>query len=134
MGPSPVELDRIILHDGTGTVSWPTDAAAIEEVNLVGDVLRLRVTHGGGCAHHDFKLYGCTSFMESYPTQTTARLSHDAHSNRHEAFISKELRFDISPLKRAYQYMYHCEKDSFYIWIYEPGASEPLKPPFLYEF
>ncbi|KPL19374.1 MAG: hypothetical protein AMJ92_03580 [candidate division Zixibacteria bacterium SM23_81] len=130
-GPSPAAKE-IILFDDHNAITLATDAATIEEASLQRDFLRLQVAYGGGCRKHDFKLYGSTSFMESYPVQTKIYLSHDAHGDRCKALVRDEMIFDLSPLKQAYRYMYRTGMGPIRLRIYEPGLREQHR--ILYEF
>ena len=44
--------------------------------------------------------------MESYPIQTSVVLSHDSNGDLGEALITKELVFDLKPLKEAFFSIY----------------------------
>ena len=132
-GPSP-SVEAIILFDDHSAITLASDAAAIEEASIEGDLLSLKTAYGGGCRKHDFKLYGSTSFLESYPVQTDVFLSHDAHGDACRALLHDELLFDLSPLKRAYRQMYHGDEGSIYLRIHVPEVGEILQLLLLYEF
>src|SRR5262245_28923144 len=60
--PSPVDFPSnalsVVTH-GRAVVTdslWPADAISIDSVHIDGDTLIANVTHGGGCATHDYKL------------------------------------------------------------------------------
>ncbi|BAH37299.1 MAG TPA: hypothetical protein DGD08_00730 [Gemmatimonas aurantiaca] len=82
------------------------DAATIDSASIAGDVLSLHVTHGGGCTTHTFGLHTSGIFLESYPVQVPAQLSHDAADDRCRALVRPVLRFDLSALRTLYQKAY----------------------------
>jgi len=96
----------IIVSPQTKPQRWPSDPATLEDFVVSGDQLDVRVRYSGGCADHDFKLVAWGGWMESYPVQVKALLSHDARDDPCDAVVSKDLSFDLQPLKRAYQESY----------------------------
>jgi hypothetical protein len=82
-----------------------TDPITVKDANITGDTLTLNVTHGGGCAQHDYALcyveFGAWS--DSRPVIVTTKLIHDAHGDGCEALLSKTLKFDLSPIARVYE-------------------------------
>jgi hypothetical protein len=73
-----------------------------------GDSLELSVSFGGGCREHAFALLSDGAWMESYPVQLGVRLAHDAKGDVCKALLSRVLRFDLSPLRAAYNDSYHA--------------------------
>lgn len=91
---------------GSVPARLPSDPASVTSAAVHGDSLVLEVTFGGGCARHDFALYASGVWMESFPVQTPVSLAHDAHGDNCRALLSRELRFDLSPLADAYRRAY----------------------------
>jgi hypothetical protein len=96
----------IVVSPQTKPQRWPSDPAKLQDFVVSGDRLDARVSYGGGCADHDFKLVAWGGWMESYPVQVRALLSHDAKDDPCDAIVSEDLSFDLQPLKRAYQESY----------------------------
>lgn len=96
----------IIMAPPGSARDWPADPIRIEEAALAGDTLTLSVRYGGGCREHTFALVGDGAWMESYPVQTSALLAHDADGDLCRAYIARELRFDLTPLREAYARLY----------------------------
>lgn len=80
-----------------------TDAAELSDVRLEGTTLRLKASFSGGCAQHDFVLYGTMTFGKSNPPTTSIRLGHDAHGDACEAYLTQEIAFDLTRLVRAWR-------------------------------
>ncbi len=75
-------------------------------VDLDGDLLAIEISYSGSQISHDFELIGAGEFMESYPIQTSVIFSHDSNGDLGEALITKELIFDLKPLKEAFFSIY----------------------------
>jgi hypothetical protein len=86
--------------------AWPSDPLAIEAARIQGDTLVATITHGGGCRDHDYRVVASTAWMESFPVQVLARISHDAHADACRALLRRELRVSLAPLARAYREAY----------------------------
>lgn len=104
----------IVVDHETEPFLWPHDLAMVESRSIEGDHLTLRVSYPGGCAVHHLDLVAFGGWMESSPVQIQAFLSHDANGDQCEAWITRDMTFDLKPLKRAYQESYG---------VGEPGGS-----------
>jgi len=127
------EAEEIILFDDISSIHLATDSATINEVSIDGDQLHLEVTYSGGCATHEFELYGSRVLLESYPVQAEILLSHDANDDPCDAITTEELVFDLLPLKQAYLQAY-VDEGPILLRIHEPGATEPIQPLARYDF
>ena len=104
----------IVVDQGTDPSSWAMDLALVEAPSFEGDYLILRVSYSGGCAVHHLDLVAFGGWMESFPVQIQSFLSHDANGDQCEAWITRDMTFDLKPLKQAYQESYG---------VGEPGGS-----------
>jgi hypothetical protein len=129
----PMENSIILFRDSTTLLSARMDGAWITQVSLLHDILTLTVKSGGGCALHDYTLYGDIRFIQSRPVQADVYLSHDSHGDRCDAIITNTVSFDLSALKRAYtaQFPNH---GPLLLRIHEPLKDEPLQPFISYWF
>lgn len=71
--------------------SMPKHGYSLNSINLVGNILTLNVSYSGGCEEHVFELV--------LGTQTDLYLSHNANGDRCEAYLTENLKFDLSPIK-----------------------------------
>ncbi len=94
-------LDTLALVDGFG-VDLQSDPFTFGSARVEGDLLIVEVSYGGGCEKHNFTLLDTGIATRSIPPQHLLRLVHDAHGDACEAYITSELRFDISPFKGLY--------------------------------
>ncbi|PWI46435.1 hypothetical protein CEE45_16785 [Candidatus Heimdallarchaeota archaeon B3_Heim] len=92
----PIDIDRSAYIAPSG------DGFNFLHVELDGDLLTIEVSYRGGQNQHDFVLIGAGDFMESSPIQTALVLSHNSNGDLGEALITKELIFDLKPLKEAF--------------------------------
>ena len=90
-----------------GLRRWPDDRIDITAAAIEGDSLRLSVQYGGGCAEHRIALVFGDTWMESYPVQVSALLSHDANGDNCRALFTGRIAFSLVPLRddrrRAYR-------------------------------
>jgi hypothetical protein len=119
---------QAVLSDADAEGRWPSDLLAIDQARVTGDTLVVAVSHGGGCADHSYQLVVSRIWMESFPVQVPARISHDAHGDRCKALLRRELRISLRPLADAYRAAYRQEHGTVAIRL--AGASESL----LYSF
>jgi hypothetical protein len=116
---------RVVLRETPSSAGQ--DPASITRAEVRGDELVLQVTYGGGCAEHDFAVYVHPAWMESLPVQVRAQLAHDAHGDNCRALLGKELRFDLRPLKEAYQRAYSAS-GTVVVQLQAPGKASSTTP------
>lgn len=125
--------DQIIIVDDIDSLTFIADPARIDTASVQSDLLVLKVSHAGGCEPHDFALYGLSALLESNPPQAEIFLSHEAHGDMCEAWLTKELQIDLSPLREVYQQAYG-KHGTILLRIHSPGVSEPVMPLLMYSF
>jgi hypothetical protein len=126
----PAEPAAVQVALGDGDVRM--DPARIVASEVRGDLLRLEVQYGGGCAQHHFQLHMKGGFLESEPVQARLQLAHDAGGDVCRALLGETLEFDLSPLRRAYEHAYPTGR-VMVLLLQEPGAGGALQPPLRYE-
>jgi len=104
----------IVLAD-PDDARWPSDPLNIESAQIKADTLIASVVHGGGCRDHEYQLVVSTMWMESFPVQVPARISHDANGDLCRALLHRELRFSLAPLAQAYREAYRQTNGSIVI-------------------
>jgi hypothetical protein len=122
---SSASLQATIVANDPGL---PGDPLTIESLAIAGDTLIAQVSHGGGCSDHVFRLVISPVFMESFPVQTRARISHNANGDVCRALLRRDLRMSLRPLADAYGAQYGQQTGT--VMIYVTGANEPV----LYKF
>ena len=101
VGLGLTQSDTLALIDGVG-VDSQSDPFDVGSVRIVGDVLIVEVRYGGGCAEHSFTLLDTGVATRSIPPHHRLRLVHDGRGDACEAYLTRELFFDISPLRKLY--------------------------------
>jgi len=96
----------LIVDFSTMPESWPRDAFQIQEAGVASDLLQVKLSYGGGCRIHDVKGVAWGGWMESDPVQVRLFLSHEDFDDPCDAWITRDLRFDLGPLRSAYQDLY----------------------------
>lgn len=131
---SIVDIDAttaILMYEDPSDMPLHDDPAEIINIELQGDSLMLVTESGGGCEVHDYMLFGCHCFMESFPVQTNVFLSHDDHDDPCDAIVIDTLRFDLTPLKEAFL-SYYPSDETLILRIFEPGAGQPVDTTLVY--
>ncbi|HEX6314809.1 MAG TPA: hypothetical protein VFZ73_08120 [Gemmatimonadaceae bacterium] len=103
---SSIWAGQVVIVENTDAPQWPSDPVTIKQAAVKGDSLELVVNYAGGCRTHSFLLLSDAAWMESYPVQVGVRLAHDAEADSCDALLSRTLRFDLTPLKIAYNGAY----------------------------
>jgi hypothetical protein len=96
----------VVVDFRTDPEDWPADRVEVQELSVNDNWVNLRVSFGGGCAVHDFKLVAWGGWMESFPVQVRSFLSHDGKDDPCDAIVFRDLAFDLRPLKKAYEESY----------------------------
>jgi hypothetical protein len=93
----------LIVDLSTHPDSWPRDPFQIQNAEVGGDLLDGRISYGGGCRVHDVKGVAWGGWMESNPVQVRLFLSHEDFDDPCDAWVTRDFRFDLGSLKKAYQ-------------------------------
>ncbi|MFB0516710.1 MAG: hypothetical protein ACETWG_08900 [Candidatus Neomarinimicrobiota bacterium] len=102
LNPIPLQSDRLNLfaHDlFEQYFNNPIDGFFIDSTSMEADTLRIDVRYGGGCKQHDFYLFGSTAWEEKVPPVMPAVIIHDGHWDLCKAWLHRNLRFDLSPIR-----------------------------------
>lgn len=121
--------DSIIMVDNIDSVFTKNDGAAIKDVVIQKDVLKLTVSYTGGCEEHEFRLYATKGLAKSNPPQVSVYLYHNGNNDTCEALPTEYLRFNLTPIKQLLNY-----DGPVLLRIYAPNADEPYLPLLLYNF
>jgi hypothetical protein len=95
----------IVLGDPDDS-RWPADPLTIEAAQIKADTLVATVVHGGGCRDHEYQVVVSTAWMESFPVQVPAKISHNANGDVCKALLRREVRVSLAPLAQAYRDAY----------------------------
>ncbi|GAB5520402.1 MAG: hypothetical protein RhofKO_26530 [Rhodothermales bacterium] len=102
--PNPQPADRVVVVQDPFDGSFSMDPVTVDSAWVANDSLYLDVGHSGGCAEHDFRLYGAQALspLTIFPPQGSVVLSHDANGDLCEAYVTAQLRFDLTPVLDAW--------------------------------
>ena len=109
------------------------DPAKILEARIEGDILTLKVSHGGGCRQHESGLLYSGVLMKSLPPQTYLTLLHDANGDACEALLTADLAFDLAPLRAAYSAVF-TPHGTLVIHLRAPGSPGSVAATVVYTF
>lgn len=120
--PYPVQLIEASL---TGLIR--KDMLNVTEVFLDKDILNFTVGYSGGCRQHFIELFAMKEIAKSNPAQVTIKLSHFANGDMCEAYITRKVQFDLTPLKQFLKSNYGIN-DKVILIIYDPSG-RPIRNP-----
>jgi hypothetical protein len=103
---SSIWTGQVVITDNADGPQWPSDPVTIISAEVKNDTLELWANYGGGCRAQSFLLLSDAAWMESYPVQVGVRLARDAQGDNCKALLSRMLRFDLAPLRNAYNEAY----------------------------
>ena len=92
------------------TEAWGTDEYVINAATIEADTLHINVSYTGGCETHEFTLVAEPMFLESFPVQLRVSLAHNANGDTCQDSLTEDHRFDLTPIKKAYQQGYQTEQ------------------------
>ncbi len=92
----------IIVSPDTRDSDWPQDPYVLGRVLVEGSAIRADVTYSGGCEPHPMDLVAWGEWLESFPVQINALITHDDGDDPCDAVIAESRSFDLFPLARAY--------------------------------
>lgn len=102
----PLEDPRSVVLTDRPPDEIRQDPYRLAAVDLAGDIITLRVGFSGCTPGQDFPLFLSGGFMESNPVQARLVLGHDDHGELCDAAFERTLRFDLTPVREAYERAY----------------------------
>jgi len=95
-------IPKVIATD-TSPSELTLDPFDLAELEMQADTLSIRLFYSGGCNEHDFDLYWSPpTFMESEPVQVNLIIRHEDYDDACEAYLSRWLKFDLTPIRESY--------------------------------
>ena len=79
--------------------SLARDPVFIHEAFVDGDCLQIKLSYSGGCQEHTIDLARMHPWTASSSNIPTFEIRHNANGDLCEALFTKELRYDLTPLK-----------------------------------
>jgi cysteine-rich repeat protein len=125
--------DENCAVEGSGAIAicqepFPKDPLVVKSAVIDGDSLLVGVEFGGGCEEHVLGYCWDGSFAESEPEQVFTQISHESFDDPCDALLSKQLKFDLVPLKTVWQEGH--QQQSGEIIVHVEGAKEALSYKF----
>ena len=79
--------------------SLSRDPVIIQEAFVDGNCLQIKLSYSGGCKEHTIDLARMHPWTASSSTVPTFEIRHNANGDLCEAMFTRELRYDLTPLK-----------------------------------
>jgi hypothetical protein len=118
-----------IVSPETTDADWPRDAYGLGDISIDGLTLSAEVSYGGGCGQHRMDLVAWGGWLESFPVQINALVTHDDGDDPCDAFVTEERGFDLAPLARAYEEAYGpgtVERPTVILRLWDPAGGVRL--------
>jgi hypothetical protein len=96
----------VLVAQSTQDTDWPRDAYQLGGVEAPRLALNALLTYSGGCEQHRMDLVLWGGWMESFPVQINALITHDDGDDPCDGVVTEERRFDLIPLREAYEDAY----------------------------
>jgi hypothetical protein len=96
----------LIVAQDSGLGGFPGDPLELLDARIDGGTLALDVRYAGGCTDHDLDAVAWTGWMESNPVQVGIAVAHGSRGDSCKALVARTVRFDLEPLRRAYESAY----------------------------
>ena len=84
--------------NSSGSDSLYSDPVYLHEAFIDGNCIQIKVSYSGGCKEHTLDLVRLQDAAGGNTTIPTFALNHNANGDMCEAYFTKELRFDLTPL------------------------------------
>lgn len=97
--PEEFYAEDVIIVDNIELNEWAADPVNIDSVYIKGDILFIRVQYSGGCQDHIFKLIIPRAIEKTNPPSVTILLSHDSNDDTCEAWLTRDLKFNLQEYK-----------------------------------
>lgn len=120
-------LSRVQIIEASSSGIISKDLLNITEVKLEKDSLKFTVNYSGGCKEHRIELFALKEIAKSNPAQVSVYLSHFANGDMCEAYITRKVRFDLTPLKQFLKSNYGITDRV--ILIISDTSGRPIKDP-----
>lgn len=119
----------VLVEPETRDTDWPRDPYVLGTVEVDGLLLTAGLTYGGGCGQHrmDLALWG--GWMESFPVQINALVTHDDGDDPCDALIADDRTFTLLPLREAYEEAYGpigAQRPTVILRLWDPLSSSSL--------
>ncbi len=121
-------VPTLVAPDSRDT-DWPRDPYTLGSVTVEGRTLTAQVTYGGGCAAHRMDLVAWGGWLESFPVQIHALITHDDEDDPCDAVVTDARRFELSPLARAYEDAYGpigTQRPTVILRLWDPMSGSPV--------
>ena len=114
------------------TADRQTDQFTLNAAAVTGNILTISVSYSGGCRNHVFVLTAADSFLESSPVQLPMVLTHDANEDPCEAYPTRQLRFDLAPIRERYRAAYGQDSSTVLLLLQPLPLADDQ--PLVYQF
>ena len=93
------DLNCVDVKIGNFSLEETGDSYQINSIERMGNCAWLNISFSGGCKEHDFELRSNGAIIKTNPLTAELGLWHNANDDFCEAWITKDIFFDLRPLQ-----------------------------------
>ena len=97
--PEAKGCEKLVVSEPHIRIGLFRDPYTLKSASISSDKMNLDVSYSGGCNDHCFNLIWDRTIQESYPPQTSVRISHNANGDNCRQLISQTLKIDLTRMK-----------------------------------
>jgi hypothetical protein len=101
--PSQPPKDVLLLTPTVAPLIY-NDEVSVSDISFFNDLFEMKVSYGGGCKIHEFKLYANMNLENSVPPIVQMNLSHNANDDLCKALISETTLFSLKSFEDLHYY------------------------------
>jgi hypothetical protein len=119
----------VLVAQSSQASDWPRDSYQLGGVEAPRLALNALITYSGGCAQHRMDLVLWGGWMESFPVQINALITHDDRDDPCDGVVTEERRFDLLPLREAYEEAYGVigsTPTAVILRLWDPTSGSPV--------
>jgi hypothetical protein len=119
----------LLVSPSTSDSGWPRDPYVLGAVTVQNYRLTAEVTYGGGCRQHRMDLVAWGGWMESFPVQINALVTHEDGDDPCDAVATEVRSFDLIPLALAYEESFGPigqERPTVILRLWDPLSGSPV--------
>ena len=90
---------------------------------VMGGILTVTLSRGGGCESHDFTLVAAPGFREGQPVELPFAVVHDGKDDRCLAYLTDQVAFDLTTIRDLYRTAYPAGDGLVFLAFQTPDGS-----------
>ncbi len=94
-----ISCESMLIAEDNPSADYPDDPFTIKSAKVNGDCFEVTVGYSGGCEEHELKLVNFKPKTTQAEVSADLRLTHNSFGDMCEAYITRTVAFDLTPLR-----------------------------------